>query len=319
MLSIPEQAIDAAAALEVLHTPSEQMPELMAAANAVRVRHFGHRVQLCSILNAKSGACSEDCAFCAQSIRHRTQASVHPLMSSKAIADAYEAAAALPIEHFGVVASGETLPEAGLERICAAAQSKTIPGKRWCASLGSLELEQLRRLKSAGFSRFHHNLETAESHFPKICTTHTYASRLATVRAAKAAGLEICSGGILGMGESLKQRVEFALTLAREQVDSIPLNFLIAIPGTRLEGIPPLRPLDILRTVAMVRLTNPGAQIKVCAGRGLLGDLQSLIFYAGASGMMIGPLLTVPGRDVDMDLKMLKDLELTLAESPPDV
>lgn len=135
-----------------------------------------------------------------------------------------------------------------------------------------------------------------------------------TVRAAKEAGLEVCCGGIFGMGESLEQRVEFAMALARERVDSIPLNFLIAIPGTRLGAMPPMRPLDILRTIAMVRLTNPSAEIKVCAGRMLLGDLQSMVFYAGATGIMIGPLLTVAGRNVEADLNMLRDLELILEQ-----
>ena len=305
-----QSPLGAADALDVLRTPAAQMPELLAAANAVRLRHFGHRARLCSIFNAKSGACSEDCAFCAQSARHRTQAPVYPLRSPASIGAAYEEAASLPIEHFGVVTSGETLCDADLDLVCAAPQARQRPGKDWCASLGALNASQLRRLKAAGFARYHHNLETAESHFPNICTTHSYATRLATVRAAKEAGLETCCGGILGLGESLEQRVEFALTLAREQVDSIPLNFLIAIPGTRLETMPPLKPLDILRIVAMVRLTNPRAEVKVCAGRMLLGDLQSMVFYAGATGIMIGPLLTVAGRDTDADLKMLKDLDL---------
>ena len=241
------------------------------------------------------------------------------MKSPDSITAAYERAASLPIRHFGVVTSGEALSESDLEQVCAAAQARQLPGKYWCASLGALNARLLRRLKAAGFVRYHHNLETAESHFANICTTHSYASRLATIRAAREAGLQTCCGGIFGMGESLHQRVEFARTLAREGVESIPLNFLIAIPGTRLEKLPPLVPLDILRTVAMVRLTNPSAEIRVCAGRMLLRDLQSLVFYAGATGIMIGSLLTVAGRDIEADTRMLKDLELLLDQqsTPP--
>ncbi len=165
-------------------------------------------------------------------------------------------------------------------------------------------------MKEAGLTRFHHNLETAESFFPKICTTHTWRERLAMVRRAKRAGLETCSGGILGLGETLQQRVELAMTLRDEAVDSIPLNFLVPLPGTELEHIEPMKPMDILRAIAMFRLVNTKAEIKVCAGRAHMRDLQSMIFFAGATGMMIGPLLTIAGGDVQSDLTMLQDLEI---------
>lgn len=166
--------------------------------------------------------------------------------------------------------------------------------------------------------RFHHNLECAESFFPQVCSTHSYRLRIDTIRAAREAGLEVCSGGILGLGESLEQRVEFALCLAREAVDSIPLNFLDPIPGTRLESVPPVRPLEMVRAIAMFRMTNPGAEVKVCGGRPHMRDLQSMIFYAGATGMMIGPMLTVAGRDVRQDVRMLEDLEMSGADFRPE-
>jgi biotin synthase len=165
-------------------------------------------------------------------------------------------------------------------------------------------------LKAAGLKRFHHNLETAESFFPSICSTHTYAQRLATIRAVKELGMEICCGGILGMGESLEQRVELAFALAREQANSISLNFLIPIKGTPLEKQEPMKPLDIIRCITMFRMVNPQAEIQICAGRLQLRNLQSVIFFAGATGMMIGPLLTVAGGNVEDDLQMLKDLEV---------
>lgn len=300
-------------ALAILRSGPEVLPALLCAADAARRRCFGNRVQLCAILNARSGACPEDCTFCAQSSHHRAKADVFPLLAEDRIASAYEEASRLPIRHFGVVTSGEAVDDEGVERVCRAIRARPGRGVSWCASLGTVSPENLRALKAAGLRRFHHNLETALSFFSNICTTHGYAERLATVRAVKAAGLEVCSGGILGMGESLEQRVEFAAILLRESVDSIPLNFLIPILGTPLATRPPMAPLDILRAIAMFRLVNPRAEIRVCAGRVHLRDLQSMIFLGGANAMMIGPLLTVPGRRVEDDLRMLRDLGVDYA------
>ncbi|MFW6367323.1 MAG: biotin synthase BioB [bacterium] len=305
-----DEPIGETEALAVLNASSADLPLVMAAASKVRRRHFGNTVHLCSILNARSGACGEDCAFCAQSAAHQAGAEVFPLCSQDEITAAFDESGVLPIGHFGVVTSGGALSERDLESVRAAIGAKEREGTHWCASLGCLDKEQLSALQAVGLKRFHHNLETAASFFPSICTTHNYEQRLATVRAAKKIGLEVCCGGILGLGESLEQRVEFAFTLQREGIDAIPLNFLIPIEGTRLEAREPLRPLEILRAIAMFRLVNPRAELKICAGRLLLRDLQSMIFHAGATGMMIGPLLTVAGRDVETDLRMLEDLEL---------
>jgi len=304
------KAVSEKTALAILRSSQDEFPEIMAAASAMRRRYFGDRVIMCSILNARSGACPEDCRFCAQSTRHKTGIEIYGLRSAGQIVKAYKAAASLPITHYGIVTSGESLNEKGINEICSAVRSFKKQGVEWCASLGSLTAGQFRKLKTAGLKRFHHNLETAESFFPKICTTHSYSRRLGTLHDARKAGLEICSGGILGMGETLKQRVEFAFTLKQEKVDSIPLNFLVPVKGTPLGHIIPMKPLDILRCVAMFRMTNPRAEIKVCAGRIHLRDLQSMVFYAGATGIMIGNLLTVAGRDVKQDLQMLEDLEL---------
>jgi len=303
-------AVSGKIALAILNSTQSEFPEIMSAAKIMRRKYFGDRVIMCSILNAKSGACPENCRFCAQSVHHRTGIEIYNLRSSSQIVKAFKTAARFPITHFGIVTSGESLNTKGVKQVCAAIRSFNKKGVNWCASLGSLSIEQLKQLKAAGLKRYHHNLETAESFFPRICTTHNYNDRLKTFKAAKKAGLEICSGGILGMGETIKQRVEFAFTLQREKVDSIPLNFLVPIKGTGLENMPPMKPLDILRCVAMFRMTNPKAEIKVCAGRIHLRDLQSMVFYAGATGIMIGDLLTVAGRDLKQDLRMLSDLEL---------
>jgi biotin synthase len=300
-------------ALYVLRSSAADLPRIFAAASTVRHRYFGNSIRMCSILNAQSGACSEDCAFCAQSSCHNTEIETTPLCSKDGLVDAFNAAAELPVTHFGVVTSGCALSKDGVERVCGAVRENKHPRLDWCASLGCLDYDQLCALKASGLKRFHHNLETARSFFPQICSTHSWEKRLETVRNAGKAGLEVCCGGIFGLGESLEQRVEFAFSLAEEAVNSIPLNFLVPIPGTRLENMETMKPMDILRTVSMFRLTNPRAEVKVCAGRVHLGDLQSMIFHAGANSMMIGPLLTVAGRNVEQDLQMLRDLEVDYA------
>lgn len=300
-------------ALEILRCEPDEIPEVLSCTNLVRKRRFGNKLLMCSILNAKSGECTEDCAFCAQSAHHSTHADVFGLMATEEIESEYGKASKLPVSHFGVVTSGKALRKVEIEQVCRAAEKTGTPGPAWCGSLGCLDRDELLMLKHAGFKRFHHNLETAESFFPRICTTHSYERRLDTVRAVKEAGLEICCGGILGLGESLEQRVEFAALLAREQVDSIPVNFLVAIEGTRLEGLTPVKPLDMIRGIAMFRMMNPGAEIKVCAGRIHLRDLQSMVFYAGATGIMIGDLLTIAGRSVKDDLQMVEDLGFEIA------
>lgn len=302
-------------ALEILKCSSQDMGSLFYTANMVRLKHFGNKVSLCSVLNAKSGGCAEDCIFCAQSSRYKTHAQIVPLISKQEIVAARETAVELPIAHFGVVTSGKALKDELVSHVCEAMSEASESPTAWCASLGCLTPDHFKQLKAAGLRRFHHNLEAAASFFPNICTTHTYKDRLTTVRAAKQAGLEVCCGGILGMGESLDQRVQLAFELANEQVDSIPLNFLIPIPGTPLGDRDAMTPLDILRCIAMFRMVNPKAEIRVCAGRIHLRDLQSMLFFAGATGIMIGALLTVAGRKVDDDLHMLKDLEVELCST----
>lgn len=304
------ESIGGELALTVLRCEAGDLPEVCAAANRMRQRYFGNQLHHCSILNAKCGACSEDCAFCAQSAHHHTAIDVHALCDQAAMQAARAEVRTLPVERFGIVTSGEGVTPDGLSQVCQALQTANREGPAWCASLGRLNAGALQALKVAGLERFHHNLETAESFFPSICSTHTYQDRLVMVRRVKEAGLQVCSGGIFGMGESDEQRVELALALAREQVDSIPLNFLIPIAGTRLADRQPLRPLECLRIIAMFRMVNPPAEIKIGAGRIHLRDLQAMVFYAGATGIMIGRLLTVAGREVALDLQMLADLEL---------
>ena len=298
-------------AMAVLDAPPRLMPLLMYAASEVRSRRFSDSVRLCSIFNARCGACPEDCAFCAQSVHHATDVTAFPMVSAAEIASAARSAVGNPVSHFGVVTSGARLDDTDVGAVCSAIPDVKQAGLIPCASLGMLDDAQFLRLKQAGLVRYHHNLETARSFFPRICTTHTFDDRLAAVRRAKAAGLEVCSGGVFGMGETREQRVELAMSLRDEGVASIPLNFLVPVRGTPLENAEPMTPLEILKTVVMLRMVCQSAEIKVCAGREKhLRDLQSMFFYAGATGIMVGNYLTTAGRPVEQDLQLLDDLEV---------
>jgi len=301
-------------AAEILATPKEEVFHLLASANDVR-RHFkDDRADFCGIVNVKSGACPEDCAFCAQSVHHDTDAPVYPLMEINEVLKRARAAEAAGANCF--VTSGPGVEtEEEFERVCdsisAIARETSLDR---CASLGALDREQLERLKAAGLQSLHHNIETAESHFDNICSTHSYADRIRTVGLAKKVGFYVCSGGIFGMGESAEQRIEMAFALRELDVDSVPLNFLNPIPGTKLETAEPLSALDILKTIAMFRFVLPDKDIRVCGGRERnLRSLQPLMYVAGANCAVLGNYLTTPGRDSSEDLEMIADLGLRAA------
>jgi biotin synthase len=270
-------------------------------ASRVREAHFGGRVSLCAIINAKSGLCSEDCAFCSQSVRAQTEVPTYSLLSKEKLVEAAKAAAEAGAARFSLVTSGR---EQGAILAAAAAIREAVDIKV-CASLGIVDRAFLAELKAAGVQRFHHNLEAAGSFFPEICTTHTFAERVATVEAAKDAGLSVCVGGILGLGESLAQRYELAQAIAGLDPDAIPL------PGTRLANRPKLSPLEALKIVAAFRLSFPTKTIIICGGRvPTLRSLAPLIFAAGANGLMTGDYLTTQGRLPEDDRLMLADMGL---------
>lgn len=275
-------------------------------------RHFkGNAVHLCSIVNAKSGACSENCRFCAQSSHHQTSTKEYPLISEKELIKAFGKAVHNGAHCFGVVTSGRNVTESELDAICAALPHLDNGQTTVSASLGELDEKAFRRLKKSGLKRYHHNIETAESFFSSVCTTHTFADRVATVKRAKDAGLDVCCGGLFGIGENFVRRLEFAFTLRNLNVDSIPLNFLNPMPGTPLANQPRLPPQEILRIIALFRFILPDKSISVCGGREVnLRDLQSWIFDAGANGMMTGGYLTTDGRSNEQDLAMIADLGL---------
>jgi biotin synthase len=305
-------SIDSETASELAHSEGQDLWALLLAAGRVREHFRGSAVDICSIVNAKSGACSEDCSYCAQSVHHSTDAPVYPLIAVERMAEAANSAKKYGAKRFCIVTSGRGIEsQEDLESIADGVKHVREIGLSPCATLGTLTREQLICLKAAGLHRYHHNIETSREYFPRICTTHSFDERLEVVRQARSLGLSTCSGGILGMGESMNDRVRMAITLRELDVDSVPINFLMPVIGTPLEGVNAITPLEALRSIAVFRLILPKKEIRVCAGRGTaLRQLHPLIFMAGADGFMIGNYLTRSGLDPEDDLKMIRGLGL---------
>jgi len=303
----------------LIRIPAEgpELMDLIASANRVRLHYKGTKIDTCAIVNAKSGSCSEDCAFCAQSAHHHAATDSYPLMDGAAIGHAAEAAFDAGAEAFGLVAAWKGLREGPeLEALLTRVRELAATGRGHVdGSLGHVPTEAIaQKLKDAGLRTYNHNLETAPSHFANICTTHTFQDRVDTIGRLKSAGIRICSGGIFGMGESPEQRVELALALREMGVDVLPMNFLNPIPGTPLEAAEPLKPLECLQTIAVYRMLIPTANIMVAGGREVnLRDLQSWAYHAGANATMVGNYLTTPGRSPADDQRMLADLGFTTA------
>jgi len=294
-----------------------ELPELVAAANRARIRSKGGRIFFCGIVNARSGRCSEDCAFCSQSVHHPTRAPVYDLISADKMEEAAARARKAGAMRFCLVTSGYALDEGSeLETVLDGLGRIKSMGIKPCASLGVLGERVLSRLGEAGLVRYHHNLETAPSYFSRICTTHDFSEDVETVKNARAAGLETCCGGIFGMGESWEQRLELLYCIAELAPDSVPLNFLVPIRGTPLEDKSELTPVDCLKITALARLIMPGADIVLCGGREAnMRDLQGSALFAGANGLMIGDYLTTPGREAWLDEQMVSDCGLRVQDA----
>ncbi|MFO8057364.1 MAG: biotin synthase BioB [bacterium] len=308
-----EGGISRETALGMESLQGEQVLEVMPACARLRYARAGKYINLCSIINAKSGRCGEDCAFCAQSAHYNTDAPEFSMLSAARISRAAGDAAENRARRFSVVTSGKGVTDASeIDTIAESLRGIKEKGLSPCASPGIVSTEALQRWKEAGLTRYHHNLETARSFFPRVCTTHDYEEDVKALKDAAALGLEVCAGGIFGMGEAWAQRVELAFELKDIGVDAVPVNLYHPIAGTPLaETAPGITPLAALKTISLFRLVLPAAEIIVCGGRGPnLRELQSMIFFAGADGLMIGNYLTTTGRPARDDLKMIKDLEL---------
>jgi len=306
--------ISAAEGRWLLGLDHDYLPWLMAGADRIRKTYRGNDIEVCAISNVRSGNCSENCSFCSQSAHYKTAAPVYDYISSEELVTQAQRARSWGVSDFGVVSKGwgvrSDRERKQLSEYFAAMGERSDIGR--CASLGVLTPDTAAELKAMGLENYHHNLETAESFFDQVCTTHTYQENIDTIRHAREAGLQVCAGGILGMGESLDQRIELALTLRELDVKSVPMNFLNPAEGTPMANVEPMQPHEILQCIATFRYLLPRAEIRIAGGRHFLGDMQSMIFMAGASAVMIGDYLTVHGRSVDDDLKMFDDLKLDI-------
>lgn len=319
ILKLTNRAVDGAgcSAEEALALVSADEKALFDGATRIRKSQFGNDVQLCSIVNARSGRCDMDCRFCSQSGHSSTEIETYPFMDGETLKSRITETLSSGDRFCGVVTSGGRLSSEELEALVKTVQEigdgEKVPV---CASLGRLRAEDFSVLKKAGITRFHHNLETSEEYYPKICSTQQWVQRVDTVRDAMAAGLNVCSGGLFGLGESWEDRINLALSLRELGVDSVPINFLYAHSGTPLKDMPPLSAEEALRIIAIYRFLLPTATLRICGGRAhVLGDRQDELFSAGANGMMTGSYLTVSGSQYEDDLAMIHRLGLRIVSS----
>jgi len=285
--------------------------QLFLSASRVRERFRQGKVDLCSIINAKSGACTEDCSYCAQSAKSRADVPVYPLLEEEAVLGKAREAKKSGVKRFCIVTSGRRAGKRELGQIASIVGRVREVGLLPCATLGLLEKDELVELKESGLERYHHNLETSENFFPSVCSTHSYSDKLRTIENATSAGLSVCSGGIFGMGESWQDRIDIALELRKLGVHSVPINFLIAVKGTPLENCASLNPFEALKIISIYRLLLPQKEIRVCGGRRqILGEFNSMVFMAGADSLLTGNYLTTTGTPYEDDLRLIREYGL---------
>lgn len=287
----------------------EPLKQLCHAANDIRQAFCGNAFDLCAIINAKSGRCSEDCKYCAQSVHYHTVCEEYPFLASEDIVHQARHFAEQGVPRYSLVTSGRSLSSGEVDEVCQAVQAikRNVP-IRICGSFGLLTKEQCGQLQASGLERIHNNLETSEQNFPNVCTTHSYHEKIVTIQAAQGAGMEVCSGGIFGMGESVEDRIDLAFSLKQLGVRSIPMNLLNPVKGTPYEARMPLDEEAFRRIVAVYRFLLPEAWLRLAGGRGLLVDKGRACFQSGANAAITGDMLTTAGISVETDKRMLEEL-----------
>ncbi len=303
-------------ALFILNLDKEFLPDLLFFASSLRKKYFQNKIATCSIINAKSGKCSEDCKYCAQSSHFKTNVTTYDLKQKEEILKSAVEENSRSLR-FSIVTSGKKPSKEELNRIKETFQSFDAFGvtQKPCASVGILSKEELLELKNSGLTRFHHNIESSKNFFSNICTTHTFEQRIETIKNAKEVGLEVCVGGILGLGESFEDRVDFLFEIKNINPNSVPLNFLNPVKGTPLENQKIIDLWDAIKIIALARFVLPNKIIKIGAGRlEVFKDNQALPFLAGANGMIVGNLLTTKGRNPQEDLDLIKNLGFQISE-----
>lgn len=309
------EAVTKEEALLLLNAPLE---ELTAAANEIREHFNGNTFDMCTIINGKCGKCSEDCKYCAQSAHYHTACQeTYPLLSTEELLEQAKYNDARGVLRYSIVTSGRALSDSEVDKVCESIRAiRENTNISVCVSFGLLNEEQFRKLKEAGASRVHCNLESSRRYFPEVCTTHTYDEKIETLKAAKRAGLSICSGGIMGLGETMEDRIDMVLTARELGVTSIPVNLLNPIPGTPYEENRILTNDELCRIVAIFRFLVPTGMIRLAGGRGLVGDKGEKCFQSGANAAISGDMLTTAGITVETDMELLHTLgyEVKLGE-----
>ncbi|MDP3260206.1 MAG: biotin synthase BioB [Thermodesulfovibrionales bacterium] len=310
---ISGQSITKAEAVQISALPKTELFDLFAAANRIRQTFRGDSVDLCAIVNAKSGACPEDCSYCAQSSRSKTETAIYPLINKNAVIEKAKEARDAGVKRFCIVTSGRKIGKNELKEICSMIKDIRGIGLLPCSTLGLLNKDELKFLKDSGLERYHHNLETSERFFPEICRTHTYSDKLNTIDAAVAVGLSVCSGGIFGIGETWEDRIDMAFKLKELPIASVPINYLIPVKGTPLGEQDMLNPFEALKIVSLYRFILPQKEIRICGGRmQVLGEFNSMVFMAGADSLLTGNYLTTTGRTFEDDLKLTRQYGLKI-------
>lgn len=294
---------------EALKLYEQPLEELCSKADEIRKHFCSNGFDICTIINGKSGKCSENCKFCAQSAHNHTGAAEYPLLSAEEITDQAKLNDSQGVLRYSIVTSGRHLTDEEVDKMCDAVRRiKSETNISVCVSFGLLDEQQYRKLKEAGATRVHNNLETSERNFSNICTTHTFSDKVKAIRAAQAAGLTVCSGGIMGLGETPEDRIDMALTLRELGIKSVPVNMLNPIPGTPMGDNKRLTLEDMRRIVAVYRFILPDASIRLAGGRGLMGDKGESCFKSGANAAISGDMLTTAGITVETDMKLVKEL-----------
>lgn len=286
---------------------------LLKAAQDIKEYFCGSRVDLCSIMNAKCGSCSEDCKYCAQSAHYSTGITSYPLVSYEQVIELVKENERDGVHRFSLVTSGRGLKGKDFEEVVNYYKNLSRESTLGlCASVGIISRDQLAELKSSGVQMYHHNLETSRGYYSNICSTHSYDDRIETIEAAKSVGLKICSGGIIGMGETLEDRINMALDLRELEVTSIPVNILMPVKGTPLDGLAPLKEDQILKTMAIFRFINPKAFIRLAAGRSQLTNNGEIALRSCANATITGNYLTTCGNKIEDDIRLIKSLGLSV-------
>ncbi len=289
------------------------LEQLAIGANAIREALCNNHVDLCTIINGRGGRCSENCKFCAQSAHNHTGCEEHGMLEPEVVLEDCKKREAAGVHAYSIVTAGRTVEGEELDTLV---DTYALLHKecniRLCASHGLISEEAFTRLKAAGVEMYHANIETSKRNFPNICTTHTYEDKIREIKLAKAAGMTVCSGGIIGMGETWQDRLDMAVSLAELEIESIPINALIPVKGTPLGDLTPLTEDEIIRTVAMFRYINPTAYIRMAAGRNYFKDGGRRLFQSGVNATITGDMLTTVGNNTKQDMEMLQDMGFDL-------